>query len=135
MLRQHEFVPRRPGYSRNALDSVQVKLSGLELRRPRAFGNCWLACERWRQIELDKFWQRRLPEAREAVSWEKVLRPLVVNRAGTGQVEPNHSIIANGHVGLIAVQYETIPSPYSTIGQLWRSSAAQKRVRRRRRIQ
>src|ERR1700681_1189798 len=31
----------------DALDSVQVKLSGLELRRPRVFGNCWLACELW----------------------------------------------------------------------------------------
>jgi len=27
----------------DALDSVQVKLSGLELRRPRVFGNCWHA--------------------------------------------------------------------------------------------
>jgi transposase len=64
----------------DALDSVQVKLSGLELRRPRAFGNCWLACELWQQLGLDEFWQQRLPEAREAVSWEKVLRLLVVNR-------------------------------------------------------
>jgi transposase len=64
----------------DALDSVQVRLSGLELRRPRIFGNCWLACELWHQLGLDEFWQERLPEAREAVSWEKVLRLLVVNR-------------------------------------------------------
>jgi transposase len=64
----------------DVLDSVQVKLSGLELRRPRIFGNCWLACELWQQLGLDEFWQQRLPEAREAVSWEKVLRLLVVNR-------------------------------------------------------
>src|SRR5262252_3983977 len=64
----------------DALDSVQVKLSGLELRRPRVFGNCWLACELWHQLGLDEFWQQRLPEARKAVSWEKVLRLLVVNR-------------------------------------------------------
>src|SRR5215469_4318323 len=64
----------------DALDSVQVKLSGLELRRPRVFGNCWLACELWHQLGLDEFWQQRLPEAREAVSWEKVLRLLVANR-------------------------------------------------------
>ena len=64
----------------DAIDSVQVKLSGLELRRPRIFGNCWLACELWHQLGLDEFWQQRLPEAREAVSWEKVLRLLVVNR-------------------------------------------------------
>jgi hypothetical protein len=55
----------------DAVDSVQVKLSGLELRRPRILGHCWLACELWQQLGLDEFWQARLPEAREAVSWEK----------------------------------------------------------------
>ena len=64
----------------DVLDSVQVKLSGLELRRPRIFGSCWLACELWHQLGLHEFWGQRLPEAREAVSWEKVLRLLVVNR-------------------------------------------------------
>src|SRR5919108_6021317 len=64
----------------DAIDSVQVRLSGLELRRPRIFGNCWLACELWQQLGLDEFWQQRLPEGRETVSWEKVLRLLVVNR-------------------------------------------------------
>ena len=64
----------------DAADGLQVRLSGLELRRARAFGNCWLACELWRQLSLDGFWQQRLPDGREAVSWEKVLQLLVVNR-------------------------------------------------------
>jgi transposase len=64
----------------DAVDGLQVKLSGLELRRTRTFGNCWLACELWRQLDLDGFWQQRLPDGREAVSWEKVLQLLVVNR-------------------------------------------------------
>jgi len=63
----------------DALDGIQVKLSGLELRRPRGFGACWLGCELWHQLGLDEFWQERLPEAREAVSWEKVLQLQVVN--------------------------------------------------------
>ena len=62
-----------------AVDSLQVKLSGLELRRPRVFGNCWMACQVWRELGLENFWQQRLPEGREEVSWEKVLRLLVVN--------------------------------------------------------
>ena len=41
----------------DAVDSVQVKLSGMELRRPRVFGNCWLGCELWRQLGLDEFWR------------------------------------------------------------------------------
>ena len=64
----------------DALDSVPVKLSGLQLRRPRVFGSCWLACELWQQLGLPEFWQPRLASARETVSWEKVLRLLVINR-------------------------------------------------------
>jgi len=64
----------------DAVDSIQVRLSGLELRRPRPFGNCWLASELWHQLGMTEFWRERLPEGREAVSWEKVLRLLVVNR-------------------------------------------------------
>lgn len=64
----------------DAVDSIQVRLSGLELRRPRPFGNCWLANELWHQLGLTEFWSERLPQGRETVSWEKVLRLLVVNR-------------------------------------------------------
>jgi hypothetical protein len=51
-----------------------VKLAEMELRRPRAFGNCWLGCELWR-LGLAKFWRERLAAAtpRETVPWEKVL--------------------------------------------------------------
>ena len=64
----------------DALDSVQVKLSEMQLRRARPYGNCWLGCELWRQLELDSFWQRKLPQGREKVSWAQVLELLVVNR-------------------------------------------------------
>ena len=47
-----------------AVNSLQVKLSGLELRRARAFGDCWLACELWRRVGLEEFWQARLPAGR-----------------------------------------------------------------------
>src|ERR1700758_1182013 len=43
-----------------AIDSIQVKLSEMELRRPRAFGNCWLGCHLWQQLGLDQFWRERL---------------------------------------------------------------------------
>ena len=68
----------------DAVDSLQVRLSGLELKRPRMFGGCWLACELWQQLGLDQFWRAKLPEGGEAVSWEKVLRLLVVNRLSPG---------------------------------------------------
>jgi hypothetical protein len=65
-----------------ASHSIQVKLSEMELRRARMFGNCWLGCELWRQLQLQEFWEEKLSRQvqRETVSWEKVLRLLVVNR-------------------------------------------------------
>lgn len=78
--RRLSLFPEDREVPEDEVDSLQVKLSGLELRRPRVFGNCWLASELWRQLGLDEFWQQRLPDGREAVSWEKVLRLLVVNR-------------------------------------------------------
>ena len=64
------------------IHSIQVKLQEVELQRPRAFGNCWLGCELWRQLELTEFWQPRFSAGarRETVPWEKVLELLVVNR-------------------------------------------------------
>jgi transposase len=62
------------------VDALQVRLSEMQLERPRAFGGCWLGCELWRQLGLDEFWQSRLPVGRESVAWEKVLRLLVGNR-------------------------------------------------------
>ena len=55
------------------LTSIQVKLAEMELRRPRAFGNCWLGCELWRQLGLDEFWRERLSAAtkRETVPARK----------------------------------------------------------------
>jgi hypothetical protein len=53
----------------DAVDSIQVRLSGLELRRARPFGNCWLASELWHQLGLSEFWRERLPEGRSAASF------------------------------------------------------------------
>ena len=64
----------------DAVDSLQVKLSEMQLRRPRAFGNCWLGCELWRQLRLEEFWRQKLPAGREAVHWAQVLELLAVNR-------------------------------------------------------
>jgi hypothetical protein len=64
----------------DAVDAIQVKLSELELRRPRAFGNYWLGHQLWHELRLDQFWQEQLGRGREGVSWTKVLELLVVNQ-------------------------------------------------------
>jgi hypothetical protein len=64
----------------DAIDSVQVKLGEIKLERARPYGNCWLGCELWRQLQLDRFWSGKLPPGRESVAWHQVLELLVVNR-------------------------------------------------------
>jgi transposase len=64
----------------DAVNAIQVKLSEMELRRARSFGDCWLGCEVWRELGLQEFWESRLAEGREGVAWVKVLQLLVVNR-------------------------------------------------------
>jgi len=63
-----------------AVDAIGVRLSQLQLRRPRAFGDCWLGCWLWDHLDLGSFWSRRLDGGRGGVSWAKVLQLLVVNR-------------------------------------------------------
>jgi transposase len=76
-------------------NTLQVKLNEMELRRPRAFGNCWLGCELWRPLERQECWQEKLSSEvqRETVPWEKVLRLLVVNRL----VEPGSEFRLHRH--------------------------------------
>jgi hypothetical protein len=73
------FAEDRP-VPAEAIDSVQVKLSEMQLRRSRPYGNCWLACELWKQLQLDRFWEQKLAGGREDVGWAQVLQLLVVNR-------------------------------------------------------
>jgi transposase len=64
----------------DAVNALQIRLSELELLRPRSFGDCWLGCWLWQHLELDRFWQRRFEDARGEVPWEKVLQLLAVHR-------------------------------------------------------
>jgi transposase len=73
------FTEDRPAPA-EVIDTIQVKLSGMQLRRARPYGNCWLGCELWGQLKLDRFWEQKLPRGREGVSWAQVLQLLVVNR-------------------------------------------------------
>jgi hypothetical protein len=59
---------------------VQVRLSEFRLERPRQWGACWLACQLWAELQLDEFWQERLPPSREGTAWAHVLLVLVAYR-------------------------------------------------------
>ena len=59
---------------------VQVRLSEFELRRSRQWGACWVGCQLWDQLHLNRFWQERLPDSREGTSWRHVLQTLTIYR-------------------------------------------------------
>jgi transposase len=74
------LIPEDRPVPADAIDSVQVKLSEMKLERARPYGNCWLGCDLWRQLQLDRFWSEKLPRGRETVAWPQVLELLAVNR-------------------------------------------------------
>ena len=64
----------------DVLNGLQVKLSELTLQRPRVFGDCWLGCRLWDELQLGTFWRERLPEGKARVPWFKVLELLSVRQ-------------------------------------------------------
>ena len=61
-------------------ETVRIRLDGIELRRPRQWGACWLAVELWNLLELDGFWGDRLGRSRKGTRWLNVLKTLVAYR-------------------------------------------------------
>jgi transposase len=59
---------------------VRLRLSQLQLRRPRQWGACWLTLALWEQLQLDRFWRERLPRSRKGTRWDHVLFVLVAYR-------------------------------------------------------
>lgn len=59
---------------------LRIKLADLTLHKPRQWGACWLACELYEQLGLDRFWAQRLPPSRKGTCWERILQTLVTYR-------------------------------------------------------
>jgi len=59
---------------------VQVRLDAMELHRPRQWGACFLACQLYEQLNLDRFWSARLPDSRKGTQWRHILQTLVCYR-------------------------------------------------------
>src|SRR5712664_1545911 len=79
--RQLALFPAGQGVPEHARAyGLQVRLDAMELRRPRQWGACWLACHLYEQLELDRFWTERLPDSREGTSWRHILQTLVCYR-------------------------------------------------------
>jgi hypothetical protein len=55
---------------------VKIRLKDVELRRPRQWGACWLACKLYEQLGLDKFFGERLPLGRKGTRWDLIVEAL-----------------------------------------------------------
>src|SRR5438105_2304771 len=79
--RQLALFPADRGVPEHAKGyGVQVRIEAMQLHRPRQWGACWLACELYEQLQLDRFWAARLPDSREGTSWRHILQTLVCYR-------------------------------------------------------
>ena len=79
MCRQMALFPSDRETPELACEVVQTKLNELELRRPRQWGACWLACYLWNLLDLDSFWSSRLPDSRKKTRWINVLKKILVS--------------------------------------------------------
>jgi hypothetical protein len=59
---------------------VRLKLSELQLRRPRQWGACWLFCQLYEELGLRQFWAGRLPPSRKHTRWDLILQTLCAYR-------------------------------------------------------
>src|ERR1700710_64789 len=59
---------------------VQLRLSEMQLRRPRQGGACWLTGQLWQELQLDRFWADRLPPSRKKTRWDQILQVLATYR-------------------------------------------------------
>ena len=55
---------------------VKIRLKDVELRRPRQWGACWLACKLYEQLGLDEFFGERLPPSRKGTRWDWIVKAL-----------------------------------------------------------
>jgi transposase len=74
------FPADRPMPEHAAGLGVQVHLDQMELHRPRQWGACWLACQLYEQLGLDRFWAQHLSDSRQGTCWRDILQTLVCYR-------------------------------------------------------
>jgi hypothetical protein len=55
---------------------VRIRLREVELRRPRQWGACWLACQLYEELGLDEFWAERLEPSRKGTRWDLIAQAL-----------------------------------------------------------
>lgn len=55
---------------------VRIRLKEVEVRRPRQWGACWLACQLYEELGLGDFWAEKLESSRKGTRWDLVVQAL-----------------------------------------------------------
>jgi len=79
-FRQMSLFPEDRTPPPEVSNPVRIRLNQMTLRHPRQWGGCWLAMELWNHLDLDRFWEPRLPGSRKGTEWLHVLKTLVCYR-------------------------------------------------------
>lgn len=74
------LFPQDRNIPADVLNGLQVKLGELTLQQPRVFGDCWLGCRLWDELNPGGFWRQRLVDGKAQVPWFKVLELLSVRQ-------------------------------------------------------
>jgi transposase len=61
-------------------NAIHVRLNELQIKNPRQWGACWLFCELWNLLELDRFWRDKLLPSRKGTRWLNVFKVLTAYR-------------------------------------------------------
>jgi hypothetical protein len=59
---------------------IHVRLKDLQVRHARQWGACWLGCELYERLQLDRFWAERLPPSRKGTRWDLSVQTLCLYR-------------------------------------------------------
>jgi hypothetical protein len=78
--RKISLFPEDRNVQSNDHDVIHVHVNQMRLNRPRQWGACWLALLLWDQLQLDRYWNGKLPPSRKGTRWLNILKILVCYR-------------------------------------------------------
>jgi transposase len=78
--RQLKLFPADVPVADDDPEVARVLVKQVRVERVREWGQCWLGWELWKQLELDRFFQRHVDTDASDVPWSRIAAVLAINR-------------------------------------------------------
>ena len=78
--KQMFLFPDDQARTQSDIESIQIRLNDITIKNPRQWGACWLFCELWDLLGLDKFWRDKLKPGRKGTNWLNIFKILTAYR-------------------------------------------------------